>query len=131
MKAEAWLFTGTALFFVVVATIYGVFAHEPAGLSALVVSFIMSGLISAFLWWQSSRTPRRPEDRSDARIHETGDRQFFFPRPDSYAPVLTAAGAVLLGLGVAEGLLWIFLVGFGFLVPGVFAFVFGGRDDSD
>jgi hypothetical protein len=130
VKTEAWLFTGTAVFFLAVATVYGVLAQDPAGLSALVVSFLMAALISLFLWRQYSRTGHRPEDRPGVPVRETAGRRFLFPEPHSYAPVVTAAGAVLLGLGVAKGL-WIFLIGCGVLVPGVFGFVFGGRDDSD
>ncbi|MFI6284576.1 cytochrome c oxidase subunit 4 [Streptomyces sp. NPDC051018] len=130
MKVEAWLFTGTAVFFLVVAAVYGVFSHDPAGLSALVVSCVMAALISAFLWRQDVRTEPRPEDRPDTTIQESAGRRFSFPQPYSYAPVVTAAGAALLGLGVVEGL-WIFLIGIGVLVPGILGFVFRGRDAPD
>ncbi|MEU5976559.1 cytochrome c oxidase subunit 4 [Streptomyces sp. NPDC047315] len=130
MRGEAWLFTATAGFFLGVAVVYGVFAHEPAGLSALLVSFAMTALISAFLWRQRLRTQPRPEDRKDAQVQDTAGRRFSFPRPHSYAPVTAAAGFALLGLGVVKGL-WIFLIGVGVLVPGVYGFVFGGHDEAD
>ncbi len=50
MKGEAWLFTGTAVFFGATTLVYGWLAREPAGIAALCVSFIMASLVAAYLW---------------------------------------------------------------------------------
>ncbi|MFG2874125.1 cytochrome c oxidase subunit 4 [Streptomyces sp. NPDC048337] len=126
MRAEAWMFSGVAVFFVVTGAVYARYSTDPAGIAALAVSFLMSALIAAFLWRQYHRGGDRPEDRKGAQVSEGADRRFSFPAR-SYAPVITAVGAALIGLGVVQGL-WLALIGFGVLAPGVFGFVFGTGD---
>lgn len=127
MKTEAWLFSWVAVFFAVTGGVYVRYSDEPAGAAALAVSFLMSALIAVFLWRQFRRDGYRPEDRGDAMVREAGDRRFSFPAR-SYAPVVSAVGTALVGLGVVQGL-WLALIGFGVLVPGVFGFVFRPGDD--
>ncbi|MFK0046038.1 cytochrome c oxidase subunit 4 [Streptomyces sp. NPDC090741] len=122
MKAEAWLFSGIAAFFAVTGGVYVWFSSDPVGVAALSVSFLMSGLVATFLWRQYSRLGIRPEDRTGALVQEVGDRRFSFPAR-SYAPVVSAVGTALVGLGVVQGL-WLALIGFGVLAVGVFGFVF-------
>jgi hypothetical protein len=129
VKGEAWLFTGVAVFFAVTCAVYGAFAPDPAGIAALAVSGLMSALIAACLWWGYRRVGRRPEDRKDAQVREVSGKRAFFPAR-SYFPVISAAGTALLGLGTVQGL-WLFLIGVGVLIPGVYGFVFqnAGRED--
>ncbi|MCX5376202.1 cytochrome c oxidase subunit 4 [Streptomyces sp. NBC_00091] len=122
MKGEAWLFTGTALFFGATTVVYRWLSDEPAGSAALCVSFVMSGLVAAFLWRQYRRGGERPEDREGAEVREADGRRVFFPGRSCY-PVLAAAGSALVGLGVVQGL-WLSLIGFGVLLPGVLGFAF-------
>ncbi|MEV0414295.1 cytochrome c oxidase subunit 4 [Streptomyces sp. NPDC050448] len=122
MKGEAWLFTGVALFFGATTVVYRWFSRDPAGSSALCVSFIMSSLVAAFLWRQFRRGGERPEDREAAEVQEAGGRRGFFPAR-SHSPVLAAAGSALIALGVVEGL-WLCLIGFGVLLPGILGFAF-------
>ncbi|WP_405897493.1 cytochrome c oxidase subunit 4 [Streptomyces sp. NBC_00727] len=128
MKGEAWLFSGVALFFAVTCGVYAAFAPDPAGIAALAVSGLMAALISAFLWRQAHRTAPRPEDRKDARVHEVSGRRGYFPAR-SYYPAISAAGTALLGLGTVQGL-WLFLIGVGVLIPGVYGFVFQNPDPA-
>ncbi|WP_406179149.1 cytochrome c oxidase subunit 4 [Streptomyces sp. NBC_01006] len=129
MRAEAWLFTGVAVFFALTGGVYAALSDDPAGIAALMVSLLMSALVAAFLWRQFGRDGERPEDDENAEVAERGDRRFLFPAR-SYAPVVAAAGTALIGLGIAQGL-WLTLIGFGLLAPGVFGFVFrGGAPDS-
>lgn len=127
MKLECFLFAGVAVFFGVTAAVYGWTATlEPAGLAALVVSFLMSTLISFFFWVQYVRRGVRPQDRKEAAVHEgAGPLEFFSPR--SYYPFITAVGATLLGLGIVFGL-WLFLIGVGVLALGVAGFTFQHND---
>ncbi|AZM90890.1 MULTISPECIES: cytochrome c oxidase subunit 4 [Streptomyces] len=129
MRGEAWLFTGTALFFGAATAVYGGLSDEPAGIAALCVSFAMSALVAAFLWRQYRRGGERPEDRADAEVREAGGRRAFFPARSPY-PVLTAAGSALVGLGVVQGL-WLCLIGFGVLLPGVLGFAFQNLDHPE
>ncbi|MFD4247044.1 cytochrome c oxidase subunit 4 [Streptomyces sp. NPDC058525] len=126
MRAEAWLFTGVAVFFALTGGVYAVFASDPAGIAALLVSLLMSSLVAGYLWRQSLRGGPRPEDEEEVEVSTAGGRRFFFPAR-SYAPVIAATGTALVGLGLVQGL-WITLIGFGVLVPGVFGFVFYGQE---
>ncbi|MFD7557152.1 cytochrome c oxidase subunit 4 [Streptomyces sp. NPDC059835] len=129
MKGEAWLFTGTALFFGITAAVYFRLSREPAGTAALCVAFVMAGLVSAFLWRQYRRGGERPEDRGEAEVGEAAGRRLYFPAR-SFFPVLAAAGSALIGLGVVEGL-WLCLIGFGVLLPGVVGFAFQNLDHPE
>jgi hypothetical protein len=127
VKGEALLFTGVAAFFAVTASVYGWFSHEPAGTAALIVSFLMSGLVALFLWVQYQRRGQRAQDRKDAEVAETAGPLGFFS-PHSPYPALAALGTAVLALGVVFAL-WLLLVGVGVLGVGVAGFVFqyGGR----
>ncbi|MEU2020808.1 cytochrome c oxidase subunit 4 [Streptomyces sp. NPDC016469] len=128
MKGEAWLFSGVALFFAATCAVYAAFAPDPAGIAALAVSGLMAALISAFLWRQARRSAPRPEDRKDALVQEVSGRRGCFPARSHY-PAISAAGTALLGLGTVQGL-WLFLIGVGVLIPGVYGFVFQNPDPA-
>jgi cytochrome c oxidase subunit IV len=95
---------------------------DPAGSTALIVSFLMSALVAFFLWTQYRRRGRRPEDRRDGEVKERAGPLDFFP-PHSVWPVVAALGYTLLALGVVFGL-WLFLIGIGVAAYGIFGFVF-------
>jgi Cytochrome c oxidase subunit IV len=122
VKAESYLFTGVAGFFLVVDAIYAWWSREPAGIAALTVSFLMASLVAFFFARTHQRVGDRPEDRKDSEIAERAGPLDFFP-PQSPYPVLTAVGAGLTALGVVHGL-WLFLIGVGVLVAGASGMVF-------
>ncbi|KUL36836.1 hypothetical protein ADL22_23315 [Streptomyces sp. NRRL F-4489] len=122
MKAEAYLFAGVAAFFFITDAFYIWLAREPAGAAALAVSFGMAAVISFFCAMNYRRKGRRPEDRSEAKIHERAGTVDFFP-PDSRYPVLVGFGVALLALGLVYGL-WVFLIGIGVTGLSVFGMVF-------
>lgn len=126
MKGEALLFAGVAVFFAVTASVYAWLSLEPAGTAALTVSCLMSALVAFFCWIQYARRGPRAQDRKDAAVAETTGHLDFFP-PRSYAPVLTAVAVAVLATGVVYGL-WLFLIGFGLLAPGVAGFAFQYKD---
>ena len=70
MKVEAAIFNIIAFFCVVAAIVYGVWAKEPIGTTALVLSAGLTGLIGGFFLFVSRRIAARPEDRKDAEIAE-------------------------------------------------------------
>jgi len=129
VKTEARLFAGVAVFFAVTAAGYGWRSREPAGTAVLAIAALMASLIAFFLQVQYRRRGRRAQDRSDAEVMDgAGPLDFFAPH--SPWPVTTAAGSVLLALGVVYGL-WLALLGLGVLAHGVFGMVFqyAGRTD--
>jgi hypothetical protein len=122
MKTEAILFAGVAGFFLVTDVLYAVWSRDPTGTAALTISFLMALLVTFFFATNYRRKGLRPEDRRDGQIHERSGPVGFFS-PHSIGPSLTAAGMALLALGVVFGL-WLFLIGLGVVLAGVFGMVF-------
>ena len=109
MKVEAIIFNLIAVFSAIVAVVYGLWAREPIGTTALVLSAGLLLLIGGFFWFVSRRIDARPEDRKDAEIAEGAGELGFFS-PGSYWPLGIAASAGLLGLGLAFFYVWLILL---------------------
>ena len=109
MKVEALVFNIIAFAAAVAAVVYGVWAREPIGTTALVLSAGLCGLIGGFFWFVSRRIDARPEDRKDADIAEGAGELGFFS-PGSYWPFALALSAALMGLALAFFYSWLILI---------------------
>jgi Cytochrome c oxidase subunit IV len=109
VKVEAIIFNLIAVFCVIAAVVYGVWAQEPIGTTALVLSAALTGLIGGFFYFVSRRIDARPEDRKDAEIAEGAGELGFFS-PGSYWPLGIAASAGLMGLALAFFYIWLILL---------------------
>ena len=109
MKVEALIFNIIALFCVIAAVVYGVWAREPIGTTALLLSGGLTGLIGGFFWFVSRRIDARPEDRKDADIAEGAGELGFFS-PGSYWPFTLALSAATMGLALAFFYAWLILI---------------------
>jgi Cytochrome c oxidase subunit IV len=109
VKVEALIFNVIALFCVVAAVVYGVWAREPIGTTALVLSGGLTGLIGGFFWFVSRRIDARPEDRKDADIADGAGELGFFS-PGSYWPFGLALSAALMGLALAFFYSWLIII---------------------
>ena len=109
MKVEALIFNIIGFFCVVAAVVYGLWAREPIGTTALVLSAGLSFLIGGFFWFVSRRIDARPEDRKDADIADGAGELGFFP-PASYWPFGLALSAGLMGLALAFWYSWLILI---------------------
>ncbi len=109
MKVEALIFNIIAFFCVVAAVVYGFWAREPIGTTALTLSGGLTGLIGGFFWFVSRRIDARPEDRKDADIADGSGELGFFP-PASYWPFGLALSAALMGLALAFFYSWLILI---------------------
>jgi membrane associated rhomboid family serine protease len=115
VKVEALIFNLITLFCFVAATVYGFWAQEPIGTTALALSGGLTGLVGGFFWFVSRRIDPRPEDRKDAEIAEGAGELGFFP-PASYWPFGLAVSAAIMGLGVGFWYIWLMLIGAAALV---------------
>ena len=115
MKVEALVFNIITLFCFIAAAVYGFWAREPIGTTALALSGGLTGLVGGFFWFISRRIDPRPEDRKDAEIAEGAGELGFFP-PASYWPFGLAVSAAIMGLGVAFWYYWLMLIGAAALV---------------
>jgi hypothetical protein len=109
VKVEALIFNIIAGFCVIAAVVYGVWAREPIGTTALVLSAGLTGLVGGFFWFVSRRIEARPEDRKDAEIADGAGELGFFS-PSSYWPFALAVSAALMGLGLAFWYSWLIIV---------------------
>jgi hypothetical protein len=109
VKVEALIFNVIAFFCVLAAVVYGFWAREPIGTTALLLSGGLTGLIGGFFWFVSRRIDARPEDRKDADIAEGAGELGFFP-PASYWPFGLALSAALMGLALAFYYPWLILI---------------------
>ena len=109
MKVEALIFNIIGVFCVIAAVVYGLWAREPIGTTALVLSAGLTFLIGGFFWFVSRRIDARPEDRKDAEIADGAGELGFFP-PASYWPFGLALSAALMGLALAFWYSWLILI---------------------
>ncbi len=110
MKVEARLFDITTVFFFVAAVIYGVWAREPVGLVALILTGGLSLLVGSYFHFVARRTENRPEDDPDAEISDGAGELGFFS-PGSYWPVGIAAAAGVAALALAFWQVWLLVIG--------------------
>ena len=109
MKVEAAIFNIIALFCVIAAVVYGVWAKEPIGTTALVLSAGLTGLVGGFFWFISRRIDARPEDRKDAEIADGAGELGFFS-PSSYWPFALASAAAVMGIALAFWYVWLIVI---------------------
>jgi hypothetical protein len=105
VKVESLIFGIIAFFCVAAAVVYGLWAKEPIGTTALVLSAGLTGLIGGFFWFVSRRIDARPEDRKDAEIADGAGELGFFS-PSSYWPFALALSAAMMGLALAFWYSW-------------------------
>ena len=109
MKVEALIFNIIGVFCVIAAVVYGLWAQEPIGTTALVLSAGLTFLIGGFFWFVSRRIDARPEDRKDADIADGAGELGFFP-PASYWPFGLALAAGLMGIALAFFYSWLIII---------------------
>jgi putative Mn2+ efflux pump MntP len=110
VKVEALIFNVIAVLFVIAGVVYGIWAQEPIGTTALFLSAGLTGLIGLFFWFVSRRIDARPEDRKDAEIAEGAGELGFFS-PGSYWPFALALSAGTMGLALAFWYSWLIVIG--------------------
>lgn len=123
MKAEAWIFGSSALFFLLVAPAYWIIAEDPTGTAALVMTFLLAALVTFYLGFHASRMEARPEDRLDAEIADGAGELGFFP-PYSWWPLWCALTLGVMVFGVAMGAWWLVIIGGAFGAAAMSGWVF-------
>jgi hypothetical protein len=117
MKAEAWIFASSAIFFLLVAPSYWLITGDPTGTSALVMTTLLAALVAFYLGFHASKMEPRPEDRIDGEIADGAGELGFFP-PYSWWPLWAAMTLALIVFSVAMATWWLFIIG---VVAGVVA----------
>ncbi|OLE26398.1 MAG: cytochrome C oxidase subunit IV [Actinobacteria bacterium 13_1_20CM_3_71_11] len=118
MRGESLLFAIVSGFLYLAAIVYGFWTKyathgvEWIGVTALVLSGLLTGMCTLYFFVVSRRIDPRPEDRPDAEISDAAGEVGFFS-PGSYWPFALALAALVAGLGLVYWQTW--LLGAGLL----------------
>jgi hypothetical protein len=122
MKTNWRLFVGLAIFYVVMTLIYYYLGGEAVGISGMLLSACLAGMVGFYLWFTDKRIGRElPEDRLDAEIAE-GAGELGFYSPHSWWPLPVALSSMVTALSLLVGW-WMTLIGVGALVISIIGFV--------
>src|ERR1700710_2559286 len=115
MKIEGYLFAFLAAFLFLMGSGYFIWSGDWTGGTAMLFGGGLGTILGTYLLFTASRMEPRPEDRADAEVDD-GSGEIGFFSPHSWWPLVLAAGASLVPLGVVFGL-WL-LIGGAILTPG-------------
>jgi len=112
VKAEAWIFAVLGIFFALVTPVYWFMSKDPTGTIALIMTFLLVAMVSAYFGLIARRIDPRPEDKKLGEIAEGAGELGFFS-PQSKWPLFVSLTFVLVILGPVFGW-WLTVLGFGF-----------------
>ena len=122
MKASWQLFGGLSLFYFIVTIVYFQVGGEPLGISALLLSGALAGMVGFYVWFTQRRIGvTLPEDNLTAEIAD-GAGELGFYSPHSWWPLPVALSACAVGLGLIIGW-WLTLIAVGALMISILGMV--------
>lgn len=122
MKVNWRLFTGLALFYVIMTIIYWYVGGEPVGIGGMLLAAGLAGMVGFYVWFTQKRIGViLPEDNLTAEIAD-GAGELGFYSPHSWWPLPVALSACTMGLGLIIGW-WLTLIGVGALIISVIGMV--------
>ena len=122
MKEQGKIFLGFAVFILVMAIVYGLWSKEPAGTTALFLSFGLCAFIGYYLAFTARRVDSGAGDNPEAEVaDDAGDVGFFAPH--SWQPLSLAIGGALTFLGVVFGW-WLLFWSIPIILIGLYGWVF-------
>ena len=122
MKASWKLFGGLAVFYAIVTVVYVMIGGEPLGISGLLLSACLAGMVGFYVWFTQKRIGvELPEDNLEAEISD-GAGELGFYSPHSWWPLPLAASMFVVGLGLIIGW-WLSLIGLAALLVSIIGFV--------
>ncbi|MCZ2404309.1 cytochrome c oxidase subunit 4 [Paenarthrobacter sp. Z7-10] len=124
MKVETKLFGGLSIFAILSAIFYGImtgFTEWVGGLGLTLVAGLC-GMIAFYLGYTGKRVGLRPEDRTNAEIHEGSGEQGHFS-PWSWWPLVLGVACATAFFGMAVGF-WIVYIAAGLAVIALVGWVF-------
>ena len=122
MKASWKLFGGLAVFYAIVTVVYVMIGGEPLGISGLLLSACLAGMVGFYVWFTQKRIGvELPEDNLEAEISD-GAGELGFYSPHSWWPLPVAASAIAMGFGLIIGW-WLTVIALVALVISVIGWV--------
>ena len=122
MKQAGAIFGGLAVFFLTVATAYGLWSKEAAGTTALFLTFGLCSLIAFYLSFTARRVDTGAGDNPEAEVSDDAGDQGFFS-PNSWQPLALGIGGALAFLGVIFGW-WLLYWSLPIILFGIWGWVF-------
>lgn len=122
MKIQGKMFIWLSAFMLSVAIIYGVWAKEPVGTTALFLAFGLSIMIGFYLGFTARRVDVGPQDDKEADVADDAGEVGFFS-PHSWQPLSLALGGAIAFLSVAVGW-WLMYFSAPLLLIGIWGWVF-------
>ena len=122
MKPGGLLFIYGAVFYTIVAAVYGVWSKDWIGTTALVFLAAMAALAGFYIVYTAKRLTERPEDDGMANQDEA-DPDYGFYSPHSWWPLPMGAAAAMIALGFIFAT-WLMLAGVVFLMISIVGLVF-------
>lgn len=122
MKANWKLFTSLSVFYVVMTIIYWFVGGEPVGITGMLLSACLAGMVGFYLWFTQKRIGFAiPSDNDEAEIADDAGELGFYS-PHSWWPLPVALSATAMSLGLIIGW-WLVLIALGALVVSIIGMV--------
>jgi uncharacterized membrane protein YczE len=122
MKVNWQLFTGLAVFYVIMTVIYWYLGGEPVGIGGMLLAACLAGMVGFYVWFTQKRIGTiLPEDNVTGEIAD-GAGELGFYSPHSWWPLPVALSACTMGLGLIIGW-WLTLIGVGAIMISVIGMV--------
>jgi hypothetical protein len=109
VKLAGKLFLGGAAVYLFVAGISWIMSHDEFGVTALVLTAALAGMVGFYLLVTAARMVQQPEDSPEAEIWEA-DPDYGHYSPHSWAPLLVGVSAAITFAGLAFAA-WIVVAG--------------------
>ncbi|MEU7020984.1 cytochrome c oxidase subunit 4 [Streptomyces sp. NPDC046203] len=122
MKIQGKMFIWLSVFILAVAVVYGVWAKEAVGTTALFLAFGLCIMVGYYLAFTAKRVDEMAQDDKEAEVSDEAGEQGFFA-PHSWQPLSLAAGGALAFLGIAMGW-WLMYFSAPLILVGIFGWVF-------
>jgi len=116
------MFGGLSVFYVIITIIYWQVDGEPLGITGMLLSSFLAGMVGFYLWFTQRRIGTvLPEDNVTAEISD-GAGELGFYSPHSWWPLPVALSMCVAGMGLLIGW-WLTLIGFSVLVISIIGMV--------
>jgi hypothetical protein len=116
------LFGGLSVFYVVITIIYWQVDGEPLGITGMLLSSFLAGMVGFYLWFTQRRIGTiLPEDNVTAEISD-GAGELGFYSPHSWWPLPVALSMCVAGMGLLIGW-WLTLIGITVLIISIIGMV--------
>jgi hypothetical protein len=116
------LFGGLSVFYVIITIIYWQVDGEPLGITGMLLSSFLAGMVGFYLWFTQRRIGTiLPEDNVTAEISD-GAGELGFYSPHSWWPLPVALSMCVAGMGLLIGW-WLTLIGITVLIVSIIGMV--------